>query len=75
MVSNRSETFFARVVELQLEDCIGELKTRGFTTYAKFAYGCEYNPQMADASILTTQLLKPVAKNDDDKIPGLRMLW
>ena len=75
MVSNRSETFFARIVELQLEDCIPELKTRGFTTYAKFAYGCEYNPQMSDASILTTQLLKPVAKDDDDKIPGLRMLW
>ena len=75
MVSNRSETFLARVVELQLEDCIPELKTRGFTTYAKFAYGCEYNPQMADASILTTQLLKPVAKDDEDKLPGLRMLW
>eukprot|EP00972_Heterocapsa_arctica_P094104 13879449-Heterocapsa_arctica.AAC.1 len=30
----------------------------GLTSYSKF--GCDYNPQMANASLLATQLLKPL---------------
>ena len=75
MVSHRAEAFLARIVEMGLEDCIPMMKTRGLTTFSKFAFGCDYNPQMSDASILTTQLLKPIAKDDDALVPSLRMLW
>lgn len=75
MASERQEVFFARVVELSLEDLIPALKTRGLTSYAKFAFGCDYNPQMADASLLATQLLKPICGDDEHHIPSLRRLW
>jgi len=45
MVSLRSESFFARMTELGLEDCIGEAKSRNIDSFAKFAYGSDYNPQ------------------------------
>ena len=61
MVSRRTEVFVARLVELGLEDLIGAMKAKGFTSYDTFAFGTEYHPQMAYSSLLTTQLLKPIA--------------
>ena len=61
MASMRSENFWARVVELNLEECIPAMKSKGLTTYAKFAFGSNYTPQQADATMLTEQLLKPLA--------------
>ena len=75
MVSTRQETFFARVVELGLEDCIPTLKAKGWSTYARFAFGSEYNPQMSDPNILTKSLLEPAAGEKPDLVPMLRMLW
>ena len=75
MASQRQEVFMARVAELGLEDAIPKLKTKGLTTYAKYAFGCDYNPQMPDPSILTNQLLEPVADGKEDMVPLLRMLW
>ena len=79
MVSHRQEAFLARIVEMGLEDCIPALKTKGLTTMSKLAFGCDYNPQMADAGILTEQLLTPMTKVGDvqreDLVPPLRMLW
>ena len=75
MASMRSENFWARVVELDLEECIPAMKTRGLTTFAKFAFGSNYTPQQADATMLTDQLLKPLAGENDSLIPPMRMLW
>ena len=59
MVSMRSDAFWARMVDLGLEDCIGACKTKGLDTMAKFAFRCEFNPQNPDSSKLTEDLLKP----------------
>jgi hypothetical protein len=75
MASERQEVFLSRVVELGLEDLIPQLKTKGLTSYAKFGFGCDYNPQMADASLLVSQLLKPLCGDDEHHIPSLRRLW
>jgi len=75
MSSMRSENFWARVVELDLEECIPAMKAKGLTTYAKFAFGSDYTPQQADATMLTSQLLKPLAGENEGLIPPLRMLW
>ena len=75
MASFRKENFFARVMELNLEECIPTLKAKGFTTYATFAFGSDYTPQQADAAVLTKQLLEPVAGENVALIPMLRMLW
>ena len=75
MASQRQEVFMAHVAELGLEDTIPKLKTMGLTTYAKYAFGSDYNPQMPDPSILTDQLLKPIADGRADLVPALRMLW
>ena len=64
----------ARLAFLGLEDCIPKLKARGHTTYATFAFACDYTPSQADASVLINQLLKPIAE-DESQIPLLRMLW
>ena len=61
MVSMRSETFWARMVDLGLEDCIGACKAKGLDSMAKFAFGCEFNPQNPDSNKLTVDLLKPIA--------------
>ena len=71
----RIETFTARVVELDLAECIPAMKAKGLTTYAKFAFGSDYTPQQADATMLTEQLLKPLAGEIISLIPPLRMLW
>ena len=73
MVSIRSEAFLARMVELGLEDCIGAFKSRNLTTFARYAFGCEYNPLQAGASILTEQLFRRLAGENADMIPLLRM--
>ena len=44
MSSMRSENFWSRVIELELEECIPNLKAKGLTTYAKFAFGSDYTP-------------------------------
>lgn len=75
MTSMRTETFWARVLEMGLEECIPALKTKGLTTYAKFAFGSDYTPQQADTSTLATQLLKPIVDGKEELIPLLRMLW
>ena len=75
MASMRSENFWARVIELNLEDCIPEMKVKGLDTYAKFAFGSDYTPAQSDATMLTEKLLKPLAGANDALIPGLRMLW
>jgi len=75
MASLRVENFMARVIEVGLAECIPQLTAKGFTTYAKFAFGCSYTPQQADTSILTDLLLKPIAGDNEDLIPMLRMLW
>ena len=75
MASMRSEVFWARVVELDLEECIPQLKVKFLTTYAKFAFGSDYTPQQADAQVLTDKLLKPIAGENETLIPALRMLW
>jgi len=54
---------------------IGTAKAKGITTFAKMAFGTEYNPQQADASRLTDDLLKPLAGDNPEHIPLLRMLW
>jgi hypothetical protein len=41
MASFRKENFFARVMELNLDECIPTLKAKGFTTYATFAFGSD----------------------------------
>ena len=63
------------MVDLGLEDCIGACKTKGLDTMAKFAFGCEFNPQNPDSSKLTDELLKPIAGEHTEHIPLLRMLW
>ena len=75
MVSHRQESFLARVVELGLEDVIPKFKAKGLTTFARYAYGSDYNPQLADTTILNTQLLTPLADGNVDLVPVLRMLW
>ena len=71
----RTEVFWARVAELGLEDAIPAMKVRGVTAFAKFAIGSDYTPQQPDMTVLATQLLKPLAGNNTDLIPMLRMLW
>ena len=75
MSSMRSENFWARVVELDLEEYIPAMKAKNLTTYAKFAFGSDYTPQQADATVLTERLLKPLAGENEGLIPSLRMLW
>ena len=75
MASMRSENFWVRVIELNLEECIPAMKSKGLTTYAKFAFGSDYTPQQADATMLSEQLLKPMAGENVSLIPPLRMLW
>ena len=75
MASTRSEAFLARVVELGLEDLIGNFKAKAVTTFATMAFATEYNPQMADTSKLTKDLLEPLAGEHKEHIPHLRMLW
>jgi len=82
MASMRAETFWARVIELGLEDCVPSLKAKGLITYAKFAFGSEYTPQQADTSTLTKQLFKPIVEDAstgerqrEELLPLLRMLW
>ena len=75
MSSFRAENFFARVTELDFEECIAALKAKGLTTFAKFAFGSDYTPQQADAAVLTKQLLEPVAGENVSLTPMLRMLW
>eukprot|EP00974_Lingulodinium_polyedra_P059638 5744966-Lingulodinium_polyedra.AAC.1 len=74
MSSLRTETFFARVVELGLEDCIPAMKTKGLDAYAKFVFGSDSTPQQTDAAVLANQLLKPLADGKEELIPILRML-
>jgi hypothetical protein len=75
MASLRSENFITRVIELDLDECIPALKAMGLTTFAKFAFGSDYTPQQADAAVLTSQLLEPLAGENKNLIPLLRMLW
>ena len=75
MASSRSENFITRVIELDLDECIPALKAKGLTTFAKFAFGSDYTPQQADAAVLTSQLLEPLAGENKSLIPLLRMLW
>ena len=75
MASMRSDIFFARVVEMGVEDAIPSLKAKGLTTYARFAFGSEFTPANPDTTILTNSLLAPLAGDDADLIPLLRMLW
>ena len=75
MASQRSEVFFAKICEYGLEDLVGAFKAKGITSFATFAFASNFNPQMADASILTTELLEPLSKTDASLIPKLRMLW
>ena len=71
----RTEVFFSRVNELGLESFADKCREMGLTTYSKFAFGSEYKPQMPDPSVLTKQLLEPIAGDKKDAIPALRMLW
>ena len=75
MASERTEVFLARVVELGLEDCIPKMKTLGITTYALFAFGTDFNPQMSNTALLNDQLLVPLADGNAERIPKLRRLW
>jgi len=75
MASERAEVFLARVVELGLEDCIPKMKTKGLTTYALFAFGTDFNPQMSSTSLLNEQLLEPLSDGNAELIPKLRRLW
>ena len=75
MSSMRSETFIARVIELDLAECVPAMKVKGLNAYAKFAFGSDYTPQQADSTLLAEQLLKPLAGDNAALIPPLRMLW
>ena len=75
MSSMRSENFYMRVIELELEEIIPNLKAKGLTTFAKFAFGSDYTPQQSDATMLTEKLLKPLVGENEGLIPSLRMLW
>ena len=49
MASEREEVFFARVVELGLEDCIPAMKAKGIKTFAGMGFGLRDRLQPADA--------------------------
>ena len=36
------------MIELGLEDCIGTCKAKGLDTFAKLAFGSDYNPHGGD---------------------------
>ena len=69
------EPFVARVVELALEGIIPACKARGTDDFDKLAFACDYNPQVADSTLRTVQLLDPLVDGNTEKDPSLRMLW
>ncbi|CAK0909372.1 unnamed protein product [Prorocentrum cordatum] len=75
MASEREEVFFARVVELGLEDCVPAMKTKGIKTFAGMGFGTDYNPQMPDPTLLNQQLLVPLSGGNEELVPALRRLW
>ena len=75
MASHRSEVFFAKVGEYGLEDVVGAFKAKGITSFATFAFASNFNPQMANADVLTDELLVPLSSGDGTLVPKLRMLW
>ena len=75
MVSRRQEVFLARLVEINCEDAIPFLNSKGWTTYAAYAFATDYNPNMADSEILTKKLLEPASGGNEKLVPHLRMLW
>ena len=58
-----------------LEDCIPALKAKGLVTYRKYAFATQYNPNQSDTSVLTADLLQPIAEGNENAITDLRILW